>query len=129
MGTGVARLAAGLVAVNGYKSANHTVVAQLFTKQNPNMKAVVKDLTARKTANELVAASFVNKLNLPAPRSFLVFADPKDSFGSGGVAHASGQHLYLGSEFSNDKPFFTFLTIAHRWHCGRYVGAKIGDQF
>lgn len=106
MGIGIARLAAGTIGANAVSSANTTVIAQIYTDDEPDIKAVVKDLSARQLANELIAASIIGKLNLPAPRAFLVFAEPADSFGGMQVNHESGTNIYFGSELSPHKPFF-----------------------
>ncbi len=111
MGIGVARLAAGSLGVNLGSGLNPSRMAQLYTDDEPDIRAVVKDLSPRQLANELIAASVISKLSLPAPRSFLVFAKPEDAFGSAQISHASGLKIYFGSELSSHKDFYTFFNM------------------
>lgn len=111
MAIGIARLAAGSIGKNAVKSINNTVIGQIYTDGEADIRAVVKDLSARQLANELIAASILSKLSLPAPRSFLVFAEPSDSFGSAQVPHESGLNIYFGSELSPHKPFYSAFNL------------------
>ncbi len=105
----MARLAAGSVVVNKSVSRNNTFLSQIFTKTEPNIKAVVKRLTPRQLANELIASLLAQYASLPTPRSFLVLADPKYSLGGTDYKHSSGYLMYFGSEISSASTLINFF--------------------
>lgn len=107
----VARLAAGRVSLNPNRSINTTAIGQIYTDSKPDIRAVVKALSARQIANELLASSLLAELGLPSPRSYLVFADPEDAFGTSPCQHESGYLIYFGSELSPLPTFYTFFNM------------------
>ncbi|MET3411637.1 HipA family kinase [Methylobacterium sp. 1030] len=109
MGVEAARLASGTIKSNHFGSANTTVIGQLYTTNEPDIKAVVKALSPRQIANELIAAALAEALGLPAPRSFLVFADPADSFSTNNYSHSSGEIIYYGSELSANQTLIAYF--------------------
>ena len=106
-----ARLASGSIAMNANAGVNPTVLAQIYTNNEPDIKAVIKCLTPKQLANELIAASLLDTLGLPAPRSFLVFADPADSIGGVNYTHSNGLLMYFGSELSSNATLYNFFTM------------------
>lgn len=107
----VARLAAGRATHNNVRSVNTTIIGQIYTNSNPDIKAVVKSLTPRQIANELIASSLLAELRLPAPKGFLVFADPSDAFGPHSCRHTNGLDMYFASELSPFPTFYTFFNM------------------
>lgn len=105
MPLGVARLAAGTLEPNAVKSWNPTRRASIYNDQEGDIDAVVKALPLKQLANELVAAVFLENLNLRAPRGYLVFAEEQDSFSNAAPLHSSGLRMYFGSTFK-DHPLF-----------------------
>ena len=106
-----ARLASGSISMNGASSANATVLAQIYTESEPDIRAVVKCLTPKQIANELIASSLTAALNLPSPRSFIVFADPKDSIGGVDYLHSNDMLMYFGSELSASSTLINFFKM------------------
>jgi len=111
MAIAVARLAPGRVERNPTQSVNTTMLGQIYTDEDRAIKAVIKSLSPRQLANELIAAELVSALNLPGPRGFLVFADPEDSFDPNACRHPNGYQMFFGSELSPFPTFYTFFNM------------------
>ena len=126
-----AMLAAGRHPRNSAVSANETIVGQIYTVSEKSIKAVVKSLTPRQIANELIASTILEKLGLPTPRSFLVFAEVDENFGAQAPIHENGMYMYFASEWKpykclidwaggNDSAVFTIINGYVDW--GKIVG-------